>query len=57
MDQSDALKIRENIYVTAKRPARALVAMVNLARADIHTIDHPADLQLLVDRLEILDGR
>lgn len=56
MDQSDALKVRDNVYVTAKKPARALTAMVNLGRADIHTVDHPADLQLLVARLEALDG-
>jgi hypothetical protein len=56
MDQADALKVRDNVYVTAKKPSHSLRAMVNLSRADIHTIDHPADLQLLADRLEALEG-
>jgi len=52
----DAVKIRDNVYVTAKKPSASLRAMVNLGRSDIHVIDHPADLQLLVARLEVLDG-
>ncbi len=56
MEQADALKVRDNVYVTAKKPSASLRAMVNLGRSDIHTIDHPADLQLLADRLEALEG-
>lgn len=56
METLDAVKIRDNVYVTAKKPSASLRAMVNLGRADIHTIDHPADLQLLAARLEVLDG-
>lgn len=52
----DAVQIRDNVYVTAKKPSASLRAMVNLGRADVHVIDHPADLQLLVARLEVLDG-
>ena len=56
MEQQDALMVRDNVFVTAKRPSHSLRAMVNLGRADIHTINHPADLQLLVDRLEATEG-
>lgn len=56
MDKAEVLKIRDNVYVTAKKPPFALKAMMNLAKADIHQIDHPADLQLLIARLETLDG-
>ena len=56
METIDAVKVRDNVYVTAKNPSRSLRAIVNLGRADIHTVDHPADIQLLVQRLEVLDG-
>lgn len=56
MDKADVLKVRDNIYVAAKKPSFALRAMMNLGKADIHTVDHPADLQLLIARLETLDG-
>ena len=56
METLDAVQVRENVFVTAKKPSHSLRAMVNLGRADIHTIDHPADLQLLVSRLEALEG-
>jgi hypothetical protein len=56
MDKADVLKVRDNVYVTAKKPSASLKAMINLGRADIHTIDHPADILLLKARLEALDG-
>lgn len=56
METLDAVKVRDNVYVTAKKPSVSLRAMVNLGRSDIHTIDHPADIQLLADRLEALEG-
>lgn len=56
MEQLDAVKVRDNVYVTARKPSASLRAMVNLSRADIHTVDHPADIQLLKDRLEALEG-
>lgn len=56
METLDAVKVRDNIYVTARKPSASLRAMVNLGRADIHTVDHPADIELLKQRLEVLDG-
>ncbi len=51
METLDALKVADNVYVTSKNPSASLKAIVNLAREDIHTADHPADIQLLADRL------
>ncbi len=56
METLDAVKVRDNVYVTARKPSASLRAMVNLGRADIHQIDHPADIQLMIARLETLDG-
>lgn len=56
METLDAVKVRDNVYVTARKPSASLRAMVNLGRADIHAVDHPADIELLRQRLEVLDG-
>ena len=56
MDRLDVVKVAENVYVTAARPTKALEAMVNLGGADIHLADHPADLQLIKDRLKAFIG-
>ena len=56
MDTVDALQVAANVYVTAKEPAKALQAMVNLSGSDIHTPDHAADIQLLADRLKAFTG-
>lgn len=52
MDTLDVLKVASNVFVTAARPSKALEAMVNLGGADIHHADHPADIQLIKDRLK-----
>ncbi len=56
MEQLDAVKVSDNVYVTARNPSTSLKAIVNLAREDIHTVDHPADIQLLADRLRQVYG-
>jgi len=56
MDKAPAVKVAPNVFVTAKSPAKALQALVNLSGSDIHTVDHPADVQLLVDRLKAFTG-
>ncbi len=51
LDTQDVVKVNEHVYVSARKPAAALAAMVAMGRADIHTIDHPATLQLIADRM------
>jgi hypothetical protein len=57
MDRTDALRVADNVYVTSKAPQRSLEALMNLGGSDVHVADHPAEIQLIADRLRAFNGQ
>ena len=56
LDSLDVVKVADNVFVSARDPSKSLQALVNLDRKDIHVADHPAEIQLIKDRLRVLRG-